>query len=78
MVFVRTRIQTGDRVISLQRIETPNGYFTAGHKFKIIGEGDNGYNLRDEEGHLAINVPLSAVKKDESIDYAEFYNHFRR
>lgn len=64
MAFIRTTIQIGDRVVATRNLELITGTFTRGHRFKVIGSGDRGYDLIDDDGNRCLDVPCDYIKKE--------------
>jgi len=66
MVFKRNAIQVGDTVRITVEIETIGGTFTSGHRFRVIGTSDRGYDLEDEFGNRALEVPREFFEREDS------------
>lgn len=52
MAFIRNpkMVRVGDRIRITRPIEMFQGTYTTGHEFVIIGSGERGFNIRDDEG----------------------------
>jgi hypothetical protein len=66
MTFISTKIEVGDKVKSNNTLKICNGFFTKGHEFIVIGIGERGFDLQDEDGNRIGEVhstTLSLIEK---------------
>lgn len=56
MAFIPTRgLQKGDKVVLKHDHTSMSGKFEAGTEVTIIGKGDFGYDIIDDEGHRMVD-----------------------
>lgn len=55
-------IKNQDRVQCIRDIKFCYGTFTAGHYFTVTGKCDRGYDLIDDDGNEACEVPGNALR----------------
>lgn len=44
-------IRVGDTVVLVKSVRTYYGTFHIGHRFKVVGEGERGFDLEDDDGN---------------------------
>jgi hypothetical protein len=68
MFIPANNIEIGDRVKAKFHINTIKGMFTEGHEFTVTGYddiGNRGWELTDDQGRRAIEVPTCMIEKIE-------------
>ena len=68
MTFVPNKWNKGDRVVLMRDVDVIEGKFTAGHRFKVVGFGQRGVALEDEDGRMLIEtalLPYGTIIKEE-------------
>ena len=50
------------RVRLTEDVEMPNCTYTKGHEFNVIGEGERGFDLEDDDGNVIFETRLMSNK----------------
>lgn len=61
-------IKVGDRVRLTHNVKTLSGTFTRGHEFNVIGDGERGFDLQDDESRKILECgPFVTLEKVQPL-----------
>lgn len=62
MFIPKERIRVGSKVELDEDVKVLAGTFTKGHRFTVIGEGERGFDLEDEDGNKLLETRFVNLK----------------